>query len=369
MLLKKEYQEYKVNAASSNLVSIFSSNASYEHTEDQWLEIIALARQLDLNAQLFFQLESNKKLDTVPKRIEVHLRSAWIAACRQQNAVRWEIQQISDNVTGPVVLLKGGAYIFREENMGQGRFVSDIDLLVDKSRIAQAEFELFILGFVKVSLDDYDEKYYRSWMHELPPLHHIERGTVIDLHHNLLPVVSGRNIQFNRLAERFENTSRDNIKVLATVDQLIHAAVHLFQDSEFNHTLRDLIDISALFLKIREAGQEVLLCREALYFRLQNDVAMALYFVESVLRFKLSEETRNWVSRTLNKNYFWPLVRCCYARIFFQPVISQHNVFDKMAMLAVIIRSHWIKMPLKILAKHVAHKLKKSIFNKILKAH
>ncbi len=39
-------------------------------------------------------------------------------------------------------------------------------------------------------LDAYDQRYYREWMHEIPPLRHVKRGSVLDVHHTILPPTS-----------------------------------------------------------------------------------------------------------------------------------------------------------------------------------
>ena len=51
-----------------------------------------------------------------------------------------------------------------------------------------AEQLLLHAGWSHMKADEYDQHYYREWMHELPPLQHKERGTVVDLHHGILPV-------------------------------------------------------------------------------------------------------------------------------------------------------------------------------------
>ena len=33
----------------------------------------------------------------------------------------------------------------------------------------------------------YDQRYYREWMHELPPLLHVRRQTALDVHHAIAP--------------------------------------------------------------------------------------------------------------------------------------------------------------------------------------
>ena len=45
-------------------------------------------------------------------------------------------------------------------------------------------------GWLRMKIDPYDDRYYRVWMHEIPPLRHRERKTEIDLHHTILPRTS-----------------------------------------------------------------------------------------------------------------------------------------------------------------------------------
>jgi len=46
---------------------------------------------------------------------------------------------------------------------------------------------LMLEGWVSGHRSAYDQRYYRKWMHEIPPMTHIRRQTVLDLHHNILP--------------------------------------------------------------------------------------------------------------------------------------------------------------------------------------
>ena len=45
---------------------------------------------------------------------------------------------------------------------------------------------LMLAGYVTTHLDPYDQRYYRRWRHELPPMQHVKRLTVLDVHHNLV---------------------------------------------------------------------------------------------------------------------------------------------------------------------------------------
>jgi hypothetical protein len=44
------------------------------------------------------------------------------------------------------------------------------------------EKRLWLLGWLSEELTEHDEKYYRKWAHETPPLRHSKRGTIVDIH-------------------------------------------------------------------------------------------------------------------------------------------------------------------------------------------
>jgi hypothetical protein len=64
---------------------------------------------------------------------------------------------------------------------------SDVDVLVPRDRLADVEAALMLAGWASTNPSEYDQHYYRRWMHELPPLQHIRRQTVLDVHHAILP--------------------------------------------------------------------------------------------------------------------------------------------------------------------------------------
>lgn len=350
--------------AAHNLIKIIAGDCVPNFAISEWMALISLGRQLDLNAQVYHALLRKNSLTTVPSRARVHLESAKIACDTQQNAVRWEIEQLTTLRSSVICLLKGGAYIHQNGIMSAGRFVSDIDILVSKDKVKSVEFELFTLGFVQSGHDDYDDKYYREWMHEIPPLQQIERGTTIDLHHNLLPIISGRHVNYNFLEQDFESTEHANIKVLSTAHQLIHAAVHLFQDSEFSHSLRDLLDIVALYRELNNDDLTERLIFHAEHLNAAKDLAMALYFAETLCNVSIPAEMITWRDNQLSRQRSWSLWRWCYRRIFLYATLSQRTFVDKIAGALVVMRSHVIKMPAKILFKHTVFKIRKSFKEK-----
>ena len=117
-----------------------------------------------------------------------------------------------------------------------------------KEHLETAEKLLRFHGWVGGHHTPYDERYYRKWMHEIPPLMHIKRLTVIDLHHAILPLTARIKSDPQPL---FENARAlpgfENLFVLAPADMLLHSATHLFTEGEFSHGLRDLADLDSLF--------------------------------------------------------------------------------------------------------------------------
>ena len=101
-------------------------------------------------------------------------------------------------------------------------------------------------GWQPIKLDPYHQRYYRTWMHELPPLRHRERGTVVDLHHTILPPTSRLKPDPAQLWAAARRLGGGPVHVLAPADMVLHGAAHLFQDGDLRRALRDLVDIGDL---------------------------------------------------------------------------------------------------------------------------
>jgi hypothetical protein len=213
-----------------------------------------LLRQADgagMRATLLLLLEDAGLLDTVPTAPRVHLEWARARAVRHAQAVRYEVRLIGDALAGldvPLLLLKGAAYTLAGLEAGRGRLFSDIDILVPRDRLPAVEAALMRHGWVTTHHDAYDQRYYRDWMHELPPMKHALRDNVIDVHHAILPLTAAARPSPDKL--RADAVPLDvgshAVAVLSPHDMVLHSAVHLFSDGEFNHGLRDLFDIHRL---------------------------------------------------------------------------------------------------------------------------
>ena len=91
----------------------------------------------------------------------------------------------------------------------------------------------------------YDARYYRRWSHELPPMRHRDRGSVLDVHHTILPP-SSRLRPDPALFWRAAVSLPDGSMAFCPAHMALHVAVHLFQDGEIAGGLGDLIDFDEL---------------------------------------------------------------------------------------------------------------------------
>ena len=155
-----------------------------------WDLLLRQAAGADMMPILGVVLDDAGLLAAVPPAPREHLAWAQVAADRHAQAVRYEVRQIGRALadTGlPLILLKGAAYAIAGLAPGRGRMFSDIDILVPKERVPEVEAALMLHGWFSAHHDAYDQRYYREWMHEIPPMEHVRRGNVIDVHHAILP--------------------------------------------------------------------------------------------------------------------------------------------------------------------------------------
>ena len=121
---------------------------------------------------------------SLPSPVRRQMRALLAVSEEQRRAVRWELVLLSRDLAalpGPVLLLKGAAYVAGNLPPAPGRLFSDIDILVSRDQLDEAEAALMLGGWISAAGTAYDERYYRQWMHELPPMMHVRRETAIDV--------------------------------------------------------------------------------------------------------------------------------------------------------------------------------------------
>lgn len=328
----------------------------------EWDVLIRQALRTLLLGRLAYLVEQNNLWAAIPDAPRQHLRSAAAFADKVDREVRWEVDRIRralKNVVDEVILLKGAAYVTAGLPSAHGRIFQDVDILVPRSRLKEVELALLFHGWAGVYTDSYDQRYYREWMHELPPMRHIERRAIIDVHHTILPLTARLRPDAERLrAAAVAVPDQPGIKVLAPTDMLLHSAVHLFYDGEFNHALRDLADMDALF---RHFGTDAAFWPALLASARVHDLLRPLYFAASYSAKILGtpvpaafiEEVRAEAKLGAGglRAMDWMLKRVLRPDHPTCALPGSHLAYQ-----ALYVRSHWLRMPPLPLARHLLHK-------------
>jgi Uncharacterised nucleotidyltransferase len=215
----------------------------------EWDRVLPLARTSHLLGRLASEAQAHGLTDRLSSRVRGHLDAGATVAAHNEQTMRWELNRIERALTHldiPILLLKGAAYVAAGLPAARGRSVSDVDIMVPRTALDAVETALEDAGWQHMKLDSYDQRYYRTWMHELPPLCHGERGTIVDVHHTILPPTARLKPDPAKLWAKARRLDDSRLHVLPPSDMVLHSAAHLFHDGDLYRSLRDLVDISDL---------------------------------------------------------------------------------------------------------------------------
>lgn len=331
-----------------------------ELDELQWDLLVRQARSSNLLGRLSVMVRNLGLMENIPRRVQLHLKSEYKYFQAHRESVIWEIENIHNALQKagiPVVLLKGAAYLKSELHAGEGRIFNDIDILVDQEYIQDAEKQLYMAGWLTTHLNDYDQKYYRKWMHELPPLKHYTRRTVLDVHHNILPVTASFTPESRRLLDKITPVDEKRmIYVLSPLDMIIHSATHLFHEGELNHGLRDLLDIDLLIKEHVDGSFWDQLVGRVFELNLVWPVYYALYFLHDVLLHPVPGDVLRRLRAGLKATQGSKIVRMAYRHAFLPAHPSCRKWSSGFAMWFLYIRGHKLRMPYHLLIPHLVRK-------------
>lgn len=330
-------------------------------TLSQWEELVHQARRANLLARIADGLDRLGMLPRVPPAPRVHLENALVVAEAQTAAVRREVacvQRALAAVDVDIVLLKGAAYLMAGLPAARGRMFTDIDILVPRDRLDTVENALAIHGWSTTHHNAYDQRYYRQWMHELPPLRHNTRATVLDVHHAILPLTARlKPSSAKLLAASRPLAGHDRLRVLCPADMVLHSATHLFHNEELSHGLRDLTDLDIL---LRQFGPEPGFWEELPRRAAELDLARPLYyglrFASHFLGTPVPSETRRRADAGRPTRIAGRLMDALYDRAL-QPVAAREaGPVTPLARQALYVRAHWLRMPPLLLVRHLGTK-------------
>lgn len=295
-----------------------------------WTGLIAIARAEQMIGTLAARLQGV----AVPAQVARILDDARTSAAQGQIAATWEAEvarRVLSHVGERLILLKGTAFAVAGLRAGLGRSIGDLDILVPKNALARVEAALLDAGWEWVKPDPYDDAYYRTWMHELPPLIHRDRDRMIDVHHTILPPTA-------RITPDPVALLADAVEIapgmfaLSPLDMLVHAAAHLFADGDLAGGMRNLWDVHCL---IEECGTDGLEER-ARHHGLEREVARAVRLATALYgkEGSVGGIDRIYLFRLTARDEWGRATR---------PVTR----------MAFYIRSHWLRMPPGLLARHL----------------
>jgi hypothetical protein len=320
------------------------------------------ARRARVMGNLAHWLREAGRLDELPQAAIDQLDSAAVDAQARSRVVNWEANRISwalsDLEDNPVVLLKGAAYLFLELPNAAGRLLSDLDLLVPEGTLPKVEEILTARGWQFGELTPYDDRYYRLWSHELPPMRHVERETEVDIHHTILQPTSRLSPPATLLFKDARPISGSRFFVLSPIDMVLHAMTHLFFDGEIADSFRDLLDIDLMLRHFAEReerfwegfltrAEQLDLARPAFYGLRYSSRLMGTPIPQSTIRASRAGAPPKPIVR---------LMDVLVPRALYPQHPDKPNRWNSMARLLLFVRSHWIRMPPLLLARHLAVK-------------
>ena len=341
------------------LVDALRAPARLARDAAHWEALIRYAREADLLGTLASRVEACGGLLGVPPAPRAHLIAVGHRYRAQQAAARRELAEIAralQPLNARVVLLKGAAYLLAGLPPAHGRLFSDIDILVPKTRLPEVESALMLAGFATTHLDPYDQRYYRRWMHELPPMQHVKRLTLIDVHHTIVPETAGVALDASELFRTAVPIGDPHgFFMLSPVDMVVHSATHLFHNEELSHGLRDLVDIDALLDHFgrNERAFSPALVERARELDLQRPLYYALRFASGMLGTQVPKEMMARVARNGPVAPVGLLMDRLFAAAL-EPALARPAT--RWARRALYVRGHWLKMPVPLLAWHLTIK-------------
>ncbi|WP_430414584.1 nucleotidyltransferase domain-containing protein [Parasphingorhabdus sp.] len=316
--------------------------------DGQWSELISIARAESLIGSLAHRLRGLDLPDRVQAIFDdaidshelVRTQALWEADCSRRALLY---------VEGKTVLMKGTAYVAAGLAAGVGRSIGDLDILVAKDKLPLVEEALLDAGWEWVKPDPYDDQYYREHMHELPPMIHRERDQMIDVHHTILPLTAKPMPDPQKMLEDAVELA-DGLFIMAPADMTCHCVAHVMADGDFAGGLRNLWDFHGLVTEFSA-----------------HNVRFWQQLEQRAQRHQLLQHVR-WAAVLSHQLYGTAIPEQWSAGSKIRDRLTLHRLTArdgygretrKLTRLIFYIRSHWLRMPPMMLAKHLWTKFRR----------
>lgn len=326
---------------------------------ERWSTLFRQARVAGLLARVAAPLQATAH--DIPAAAANHAEAA-LRVCRaQQTEIRREVRFIQRALAplgAPVLLLKGAAYVMAGLPAAQGRVFSDIDIMVPKTALAQAESLLMLGGWMTTHHTAYDQRYYRQWMHELPPMEHQQRQTVLDVHHTILPETARLHPDPRLLFDAAVPVAgAPGMLVLCPPDMVLHSMTHLFMNDDMSHALRDLSDLDLLLRHFgNDDGFWPRLVARAAALDLRRPLFYGLRYTARLLGTPIAPAAAAALQAAAPQPALLALMDAIWLRALRSPHRDAAPYGRAAALAALYLRGHWLRMPPLLLARHLTIK-------------
>jgi len=333
----------------------------------QWDLLIRTARMARLLGALVAVIppETRSRLPAAIRRVldGERRRSDFFA-----NAMRYELEcarEVLSRFSIPIVLLKGASYFMQGHAFAVGRDISDVDIMVPRDRLDEAERALLSADWQFTKTDPYDQHYYRAWSHELPSMRVPGHALELDLHHTILPIKGRLRPNSSELFSAARRLPGGEWLVLDRADEVLHAAAHVFQDSDCWNVLRNVHDIDQLIRLY--AAQDPSVYFERLLQRADlHQLARPLWYAMSLAREQFATPIPEHVLSFIKPRFSAHLGTSLTLRCMRQVVTPIHpdampTRSQRLARRFLLFRAAWLRMPPWLLTYHTARKLARSL--------
>lgn len=324
--------------------------------------VLRLLRRTRLLGRLGWQLREADLLSTLPRAATDQLLGALVYVEAERRAALWELDRIvhalRDDPPAPLVVLKGCAYALAGLPNARGRSFADVDLLFPRDRLDAVERRLSERGWTGVQLDAHDDRYYREWSHELPPMKHADRGTEVDLHHNIVMSTGRAKPDARLLLGQLRPLPDGGLYTLSPTDMVLHSMAHLMTGSDLADALRELVDIDDLLRHFaqHEPGFWTSFWTRAEALDLARPAFYALRQAHRWLDTPVPPELLAAARAGAPPSPVVALTDRLMPLALFPPHPDRPDRAAALARTLLHVRSHWIRMPPPMLARHLARK-------------
>ncbi len=325
-----------------------------------WNQLMTEGRQANMMARLAIVLVGQAGEQELPRTVRDVLDGSIAYVDYLQVRARFELQRVSriaQDCAYPVIALKGAAYLLTGIDAAGGRSLSDLDVMVPREHLDDFEDKLRYAGWsFSEDVSAYDEYYYRELAHELPPMRHAKSQLELDVHHNILQPTHRFAVDVAPMVQNARPIPGTALHALDPADQILHSATHLTMSDELRGGLRDVHDVVLIYREelAKDPGFSQALVERAVQLQLGRPLFYVLDFAERHLGLNLPPETARRLREAAPPQPVLALMRQLLDR---RLAPEGHNPGDgSLTEFLLYLRSHWIRMPPALLARHLLRK-------------